>query len=92
MLNVFSRVAPWACAWMLGLPNAHAVEDAPSGQAKPVPFEHYQGWRDEPLQDWRAANERVGATGGWRTYLNESPPDGDGADHGGHDDHRHPGQ
>lgn len=93
MLKVISRrAAPWACAWMLGLPMAHAIEDAPSEQGASAPFEHYRGWRDEPPQDWRAANDRVGAIGGWRSYLRESQLDVDGADSGGHGDHSYPGQ
>jgi hypothetical protein len=27
-----------------------------------------------PIGDWRAANERVRAVGGWRTYLKEAQP------------------
>lgn len=85
MLNtVFRRAAPrararlsrravlWACAWALCAPAAHAA--GPSRPSAPAPFAHYQGWRDEPLQDWRAANDRVGEIGGWRTYLRESQP------------------
>lgn len=80
---------PWACAGVLVGP-APAADTAPPRQAASDPFRHYQGWRDEPLQDWRAANERVGEIGGWRAYLNESQQDGDGADEGspGHPGHR----
>lgn len=92
MLNVFFRhaapsayarffgVAALACAWLLGVPPAHAAEVEPPEPTTSPPFQHYQGWRDEPLQDWREANERVGEIGGWRTYLRESQPDGNGAD------------
>ena len=102
MLNVFSRrtappsharflgAAALACAWLLGLPTAHAAEaEAEAEPAALTPFKQYQGWRDEPLQDWRQANERVGEIGGWRTYLRESQQGGDGADQG---HHGHPGQ
>ncbi|MFN3543281.1 MAG: hypothetical protein ACK4UX_00305 [Thiobacillus sp.] len=80
----------------------------PAGAVAPVwaepagPFQHYQGWRDEPVQDWRPANDRVGQIGGWRTYLREAQPDAGGSrDQGapqpsapgghGHHDHHHPG-
>jgi hypothetical protein len=98
MLNVFSRrtappsrarflgAAALACAWLLGLSTAHAAE-AVAEPAAFSPFKQYQGWRDEPLQDWRQANERVGVIGGWRTYLRESQPAGNGADQG-HDGHQ----
>ncbi len=100
MLNVFSRrtappsrarflgAAALACAWLLGLPTAHAAE-AEAEPAALTPFKQYQGWRDEPLQDWRQANQRVGEIGGWRTYLRESQPGDDGADPGQHGQHGH---
>ena len=84
MLNtLFRRAARWAAplfrlaasgliAGSLWTPAAHAAEPQASGQALPVSFASYQGWRDEPLQDWREANDRVGEIGGWRTYLRES--------------------
>lgn len=77
--------APWGLAWMLGASVGLAAEPATPGQAVSVPFEAYQRWRDEPLVDWRTANDRVGEIGGWRTYLREAQPQGDDA--AGHDDH-----
>jgi len=100
MLNVFSRrtappsrarflgAAALACAWLLGLPTAHAAEAEVEPAALTL-FKQYQGWRDEPLQDWRQANERVGEIGGWRTYLRESQPAGNGADQGQQGHHGH---
>jgi hypothetical protein len=91
MLNVvFRRAARLACAWALWAPTAHAVETPSPEQAASAPFKNYQGWRDEPLQDWRTVNDRVGEIGGWRTYLRESQPPGDGADQDrqGHDGHQ----
>jgi len=84
------RVA--ACAWALWTPAAHAAELQAAEQAAIDPFKQYQGWRDEPLQDWRAVNERVREVGGWRTYLRESQPAAGGADqdpqgHHGHNGH-----
>lgn len=76
-----------ACAWMAAT-SAQAAEAAAPEQVE-APFTQYRGWRDEPLEDWRQANERVGDIGGWRTYLRESQQAGDGADgqpvHHGHD-------
>jgi len=80
--SVFRLAAPGLLAWLLWAPTAHAAEPPASGQAMPAPFNHYQGWRDEPLQDWRQANERVGEIGGWRTYLRESQPVGNGVEPG----------
>lgn len=98
MLNAFSRrtappsrarflgAAALVCVWLLGPPTAHAAEvEAEAEPAALTPFKQYQGWRDEPLQDWRQANERVGEIGGWRTYLRESQPAGKG--HNGHQGH-----
>lgn len=101
MLNVFFRRAarlvhaPFsglavlsACTSILWIPIAHAAEVDPPEQAAAAPFKHYQGWRDEPGQDWRAVNDRVGEVGGWRTYLRESQPAGGDA---GQDPHGHQG-
>jgi hypothetical protein len=94
MLNaLFRPAALLACVWLPGLSAAQAADTAVSGQADAAPFEHYQGWRDEPLQDWREANQRVGEVGGWRTYLRESQQaddggmDRSGAHSGGHMNH-----
>jgi hypothetical protein len=100
MLNnvVFRRAARPVRARIIGLvawagmawpPVAVAAETAaPTPNA---PFENYQGWRDEPLQDWRRVNERVGEIGGWRTYLREAQPEGgagqDAPGHPGHHGH-----
>lgn len=93
MLNGFlRRAAPWACAWMLGVSMAHGVEGGLPEQDASAPFDRYRGWRDEPLLDWRAANERVGEIGGWRTYLRESQPAGGDTDRGGQGDHGDHGQ
>jgi hypothetical protein len=78
----FKVAAVCLCAGAVWAPAAHAVEPQASEQAASAPFKHYQGWRDEPLQDWRQANERVGEIGGWRTYLREAQQGGDGADTG----------
>ena len=84
---LFRLAALWTCAGAVYLPAAHAA-DPPSPEQASASFRHYQGWRDEPLQDWRQANQRVGEIGGWRTYLRESQQDAEGADNG-HAHHGH---
>lgn len=77
---LFRRVAPRAYATLL---LAGAVLAAPVRADPVAPFKDYRGWRDAPVQDWRAVNDRVGEVGGWRTYLRESQPGGGGGhDHG----------
>ena len=78
-----------ACAWLAAMPAAQAAEVAASPPAAADPFAHYRHWRDEPLQDWRKANDRVGEIGGWRTYLRESQQAGDGPDQDGSGHHAH---
>ena len=80
-----------ACIWAVSVPAAQAAPSPSPESAAPVPFKTYQNWRDEPLQDWRQANERVGEIGGWRTYLREAQPVGDTADDGGQAQHGHHG-
>lgn len=36
------------------------------------PFADYRLIGEEPVGDWRAANDEVGRIGGWREYLRES--------------------
>ncbi len=87
-MNVFvRRAAPWACAWMLGVQAVQAAGTAPPEQVPPAPFDRYRPWRDEPLEDWRKANDHVGEIGGWRTYVRESMQGGDEVEQGGHDHH-----
>ena len=88
--------ASLACAAMLWAPATLAAEGAAAATTSVAPFNNYQTWRDEPLQDWRQANERVGEVGGWRTYLRESAPGGGAGagagnqgSHGGHGHHGH---
>jgi hypothetical protein len=85
----FGLAASCACLWLAAVPAADAADAVAPGQATATAFEHYQGWRDDPLQDWRKANERVGEIGGWRTYLSESQPPADSPDQNGHDHHVH---
>ncbi|HZX18123.1 MAG TPA: hypothetical protein VFF22_14830 [Pseudomonas sp.] len=35
------------------------------------PLKAYQGFSEQPLHDWREANDLVGRIGGWRTYAQE---------------------
>lgn len=93
MLNsLFRHAAPWACAWMLWTPAALAADTSPSDPVAVIPFNQYQNWRDEPLQDWRAVNERVGEVGGWRTYLREAQGDMNDMGNAHHGHHGHHGQ
>lgn len=36
------------------------------------PLHTYQGYKEQPVQPWREANDRVGQIGGWRTYAKEA--------------------
>lgn len=93
MLNLFCRpvtstmrtrltrmVLPLATVWLLAPPMAHAAETMPMSQdMASAPFGQYQKWRDEPVQDWAASNDRVGEIGGWMTYLRDAQPADDAA-------------
>lgn len=82
------RRAHWACACALAAGLAHAGAPEPVTVAAPPPFDTYQAWRDPSVADWREANERVRAVGGWRTYLRESQDASAGDD--AHAQHHHP--
>ena len=85
----FRLAASCACLWLAAMPAVEAADAVAPRQAASTPFEHYQGWRDEPLQDWRKANDRVGEIGGWRTYLRESQQAADSPGQTGHGHHVH---
>ena len=72
------------CVGMLAAASVQAAESRAPAATAPVsaPFSQYQNWRDVPLQDWRAANGRVGEIGGWQTYLREAQQDRGGVDPG----------
>ncbi|WP_423454557.1 hypothetical protein [Ottowia sp. VDI28] len=36
------------------------------------PIGTYQAYKDQPVQSWREANDRVGQIGGWRAYAKEA--------------------
>jgi hypothetical protein len=80
--RLFRMAAACLCASAVWAPAAPAAELQATEPEASAPFTRYQGWRDEPLQDWRQANERVGEVGGWRTYLRESQQVDDGSDSG----------
>lgn len=76
---LFRLAVPCLCACAVWAPTASAAELPAADPEVTTPFKNYQGWRDEPLLDWRAVNERVREVGGWRTYLRESQPAAGGA-------------
>lgn len=90
---LFRHAIPLACAWLVLSPSAKAAEEKPAAvpeaSSAPAPFDLYRPWRDEPVADWRQANDRVGEVGGWRTYLRESQQNASGATSGGHEHHGH---
>lgn len=40
------------------------------------PFADYRAFGDEPVGNWRAANDEVGRIGGWRAYAREAQAPG----------------
>ena len=89
MLKFLIRHAtPPMCIWLALSPAIHAAEEKtaaePARPALAAPFDQYQNFRDEPVRDWRQANDRVNEVGGWRTYLRESYQDGGTAGPGPH--------
>lgn len=75
MLNsIPGRVTLVAHAFMWGLAYSSTsmaqTADAHADTRPTLPlFNQYQNWQDEPVQDWRTSNERVGEIGGWLNYL-----------------------
>ena len=73
------------CAWALSAAavSAASTPDAVRAgmpQTPPVvryesALSGYQRFADQPVGDWREANELVGRIGGWKTYARESRRD-----------------
>lgn len=87
------RKLTWVFAWVLAAPMAHAADPMPmpADTVTAPSLGKYQNWRDEPPQDWREANDRVGEIGGWLTYIREAQEGEGGAGQGMHDPHHHHG-
>ena len=79
MMRLFVARRAFACLVLLALPvsawaelpdplDAQAATPAVHYQS---PLKTYQGFSEQPLHNWREANELVGRIGGWRTYSME---------------------
>lgn len=97
-MRVMRTAASLSGLFLLILPVAHAAETMtmplaptpPGGRAlvpSPAPLNQYRKWQDVPVQDWTAANDRVGEIGGWQTYLRDAQAPGSAPDAGGHGHH-----
>lgn len=65
-------VAP-ALATGQGAGTGEAAAGKAANDLRHLPtFESYRRFADEPIQSWKAANDRVGQIGGWRTYAKEA--------------------
>jgi hypothetical protein len=53
------------------LPDPLDAEAATPALDYQSPLTDYRGLGDEPMHNWREANELVGRIGGWRTYAQE---------------------
>ena len=64
--------------------SAPSTRPASSGVATSYhsAFEGYRSFTDEPVGNWKAANDKVGQIGGWRVYAKEASSEGDA--HAGH--------
>lgn len=79
MLAAALGVAPGLSAAQAQGAGVPVSRPDPMDPTAPVPPLHwrsslsaYPAWRDEPLGDWRAANDTVGRVGGWRAYAREA--------------------
>ena len=74
----FARRQAFIClAWLLPAGSwAESPDPLDAQAATPAlhyqsPLKAYQGFTEQPLHDWREANDLVGRIGGWRTYAQE---------------------
>lgn len=68
-LQVLGAFAVMACA-------AHAQTAAPASSTPSTPyssvFESYKPHTDEPIGNWKAANDTTARIGGWREYARQA--------------------
>jgi hypothetical protein len=62
------RAAAAAALLVAAWPGTQAAEPPTQRSA----FEGYRRFADEPVADWRTANDRVGRIGGWQAYAREA--------------------
>lgn len=75
----FADWQAFACLVLLALPVASRAESPDPLDAQAAtpalhyqsPLKAYQGFSEQPLHNWREANDLVGRIGGWRTYAQE---------------------
>jgi len=59
-------------------PPRVAAPVQPASEGHRSAFSGYHRFADEPIQDWKAANDRVSQIGGWRAYAAEAASSQDG--------------
>ncbi|WP_416759355.1 hypothetical protein ACNI65_21840 [Roseateles sp. So40a] len=68
-----SQAAVSAFALGQGAGTGEAAPGTAANDLRHLPtFESYRRFADEPIQSWKAANDRVGQIGGWRAYAKEA--------------------
>lgn len=91
---------PWLAAALVA--PSLALAQMPEGEPAKVDYQlsyrsalsGYEAYKEQSVQPWRAANDKVGEIGGWRTYAKEmrqaapttgqdQPAQGHEAHHGG---------
>ena len=79
MIQKIFNVPRWlvALAFAAALPNyAHTQTVSPAAVVAPAPyksaFEGYQAYSDDPVVNWKAANDDVARIGGWREYAKQA--------------------
>ena len=81
MIQKIFNARRWLVA--LALPAVllnHAISQTVLPVATPAPasapyksaFEGYQAYSDEPMVNWKAANDEVARIGGWRAYARQA--------------------
>ena len=88
---------PWLAAALIA--PSLALAQMPEGESAKVDYQlsyrsalsGYEAYKEQSVQPWKAANDKVGEIGGWRAYAKEMRQPAPAADQGqpaqGHDAH-----
>lgn len=68
---------PWLAAALIA--PSLALAQMPEGESAKVDYQlsyrsalsGYEAYKEQSVQPWKAANDKVGEIGGWRTYAKE---------------------
>lgn len=67
-----SRTLAASAILLASVVHAQIAVPSTSSVASPSPFKNYKSYTDEPISNWKAANDTAARIGGWREYARQA--------------------